>query len=114
LSDEVAIGLGQKLVRIKFILFLLVILLTGASVALVGNIAFLGLMIPHIVRMIVGTDYRYILPFSAFSGAAFMLLADTLGRSINAPYETPTAAIVAMIGLPFFLLVVRKGGKALS
>lgn len=114
LSDEVAVGLGQKLARIKFILFALVILLTGAAVALAGNIAFLGLMIPHIVRKIVGTDYRYILPFSVFAGAAFMLLADTLARTINAPYETPMAAIVAMAGLPFFLLVVRKGGKALS
>lgn len=114
LSDEVAIGLGQKLARIKFILFVLVILLTGAAVALVGNMAFLGLMIPHMVRKLVGTDYRYILPFSAILGAAFMLLADTLGRTINAPYETPMAAIVAMAGLPFFLFVVCKGGKALS
>jgi len=114
LSDDVAIGLGQKLVRIKTILFILVILLTGAAVALVGSIAFVGLMIPHIVRLIVGTDYRYILPFSAVAGAIFMLLADTLGRTINAPYETPMAAIVAMVGLPFFLLVVRKGGKVLS
>ncbi|RXZ78831.1 iron ABC transporter permease [Paenibacillaceae bacterium] len=114
LSDEVARGLGQKLVQIKAILFVLVIVLTGASVALVGNIAFVGLMIPHIVRLIVGTDYRYILPFSVFAGGGFMLLADTLGRTINAPYETPVTAIVAMLGLPFFLLVVRKGGKALS
>lgn len=59
----------------------------------------------------VGTDYRYILPFSAFAGATFMLFADALGRTINAPYETPVAAIVAMLGLPFFLLVVRRGGK---
>lgn len=114
LSDEVATGLGQNLVQIKFILFVIVIVLTGASVALVGSMAFVGLMIPHIVRMIVGTDYRYILPFSAFTGAAFMLLADTLGRTLNSPYETPLVAIVAMLGLPFFLLVVRKGGKALS
>ncbi|WP_239615593.1 FecCD family ABC transporter permease [Cohnella mopanensis] len=114
LSDEVAVGLGQKLVQIKAILFILVVLLTGASVALVGNMAFVGLMIPHIVRPIVGTDYRYIIPFSAITGASFMLLADTLGRTINLPYETPVAAIVAMLGLPFFLFVVHRGGKALS
>ncbi|MGG1617952.1 FecCD family ABC transporter permease [Paenibacillus sp. NRS-1782] len=112
LSDEVAAGLGQNLVWIKSILFVLVIAITGASVALVGNMAFVGLMIPHIVRKMVGTDYRYILPFSTFVGATFMLLADTLGRTINTPYETPVAAIVAMLGLPFFLLVVRRGGKA--
>lgn len=101
LSDEVATGLGRNLVWIKSILFVLVlvIVITGASVALVGNMAFVGLMIPHIVRKMVGTDYRYILPFSIFAGATFMLLADTLGRTINAPYETPVAAIVAMLGL---------------
>lgn len=114
LSEEVAVGLGQKTVQIKAILFIVIILLAGASVALVGNMAFIGLMIPHIVRAIVGTDYRFILPMSAITGASFMLFADTLGRTINAPYETPVAAIVAMIGLPFFLIIVRKGGKAFS
>jgi iron complex transport system permease protein len=114
LSDEVATGLGQRMVLVKAVLFVLVIVLSGASVALVGNMAFVGLMIPHIVRKIAGTDYRHVLPFSALIGATFMLLADTLGRTINAPYETPVVAIVAMLGLPFFLFVVRRGGKALS
>lgn len=114
LSDEVATGLGQKLVLVKTILFLLVIVLTGASVALIGNMAFVGLMIPHIVRKMVGTDYRYIIPVSIFAGASFMLLAETLGRTINAPYETPVVAIASMLGLPFFLFVVRRGGKAFS
>ncbi|HBU81095.1 MAG TPA: iron ABC transporter permease [Paenibacillus sp.] len=114
LSDEVATGLGQKLVLVKTILFMLVIVLTGASVALIGNMAFVGLMIPHIVRKMVGTDYRYIIPVSIFAGASFMLLAETLGRTINAPYETPVVAIASMLGLPFFLFVVRRGGKTLS
>lgn len=114
LSEEVAVGLGQKTAQIKTILFLVIVLLAGAAVALVGNMAFIGLMVPHMVRAIVGTDYRFIIPMSAILGATFMLFADTLGRIINAPYETPVAAIVAMIGLPFFLLIVRKGGKAFS
>jgi iron complex transport system permease protein len=114
LNEEVAVGLGQKTTQIKAILFIIIILLAGASVALVGNMAFLGLMVPHIVRSIVGTDYRFILPMSAILGAAFMLLADTLGRTINAPYETPVAAIVTIMGLPFFLFIVRKGGKVFS
>lgn len=114
LSEEVAIGLGQKIALIKFILMAVIVLLAGASVALVGNMAFIGLMVPHIVRAIVGTDYRYIIPFSAILGAAFMLVADTLGRTINAPYETPVVAIVAILGLPFFLLIVRKGGNSFS
>ncbi len=114
LNEEVAIGLGQKTTQVKTILFIVVILLAGASVALVGNLVFIGLMVPHIVRFIVGTDYRLIIPMSAIFGATFMLLADTVGRTINAPYETPVAAIIAIIGLPFFLLIVHKGGSAFS
>ncbi|TKI96269.1 iron ABC transporter permease [Bacillus wiedmannii] len=113
-SEEVAIGLGQKIIVIKTILFIIIILLAGASVALVGNMAFIGLMVPHMVRPIVGPDYRFVIPMSAIAGASFMLLADTIGRTINAPYETPVAAIVAIVGLPFFLFVVRKGGKTFS
>jgi iron complex transport system permease protein len=114
LSEDVAVGLGQKTTRIKVILFAVTILLAGASVALVGNMAFVGLMIPHIVRAIVGTDYRFIIPMSGILGASFLLLADTLGRTINAPYETPVAAIISMLGLPFFLFIVQKGGKAFT
>ncbi|WP_044894174.1 FecCD family ABC transporter permease [Bacillus alveayuensis] len=112
--EEVAIGLGQKIAQIKAVLFIVIILLTGASVALVGNMAFIGLMVPHIVRAIVGTDYRYVLPMSAIIGASFMLMADTLGRTIHAPYETPVAAIVSFLGLPFFLFIVQKRGKAIT
>ncbi|CAM4033520.1 FecCD family ABC transporter permease [Bacillus paramycoides] len=113
-SEEVAIGLGQKIIVIKTILFIIIILLAGASVALVGNMAFIGLMIPHMVRPIVGPDYRFVIPMSAIAGASFMLLADTIGRTINAPYETPVAAIVAIVGLPVFLFIVRKGGRTFS
>lgn len=114
LNEDVAVGLGQKTNQIKIVLFIVIILLAGAAVALVGNMTFIGLMVPHVVRAIVGTDYRFVIPMSAISGATFMLFADTLGRTINAPYETPVVAIVATIGLPFFLIIVRKGGKAFS
>lgn len=114
LDQELAVGLGQKTNQVKGVLFFVIIVLAGAAVALVGNLAFLGLMIPHIVRAIVGTDYRLILPMSAVTGAVFMLLADTFSRTINAPYETPIAAIVSILGLPFFLLVMRKGRWANS
>jgi iron complex transport system permease protein len=76
--------------------------------------AFVGLLVPHIVRMIVGIDYRHVIPMSAVVGAIFMLFADLLGRTLNSPFETPVAAIVAMLGLPFFLLIVRKGGGAFT
>jgi iron complex transport system permease protein len=114
LNEEIAVGLGQNITRIKATLFIVIILLAGASVALIGNMAFIGLMIPHIVRAIVGNDYRYVLPMSAVVGATFMLFADTLGRTINSPFETPVVAIVAILGLPFFLIIVRKGGNVFS
>ena len=114
LNEEVAVGLGQNIARVKWILLIIIVILAGAAVALVGNMAFIGLMIPHIVRPFVGTDYQFILPMSAMIGASFMLLADTLGRTINAPFETPVVAIVALLGLPFFLMYVRKGGSAFS
>ncbi|WP_394121157.1 FecCD family ABC transporter permease [Planococcus donghaensis] len=114
LSEEAAIGLGQRTAQVKAILFVIITLLAGAAVALAGNMAFIGLMIPHVVRAIVGTDYRFIIPMSAVAGAIFMLLADLIGRTINAPFETPVAAIIAIIGLPFFLIIVRKGGKAFA
>ena len=114
LSEEVAVGLGQKTTRIKTILFIVIILLAGAAVALVGNMAFIGLMVPHIVRAIVGTDYRFIIPMSAISGATFMLFADTIGRQSILHMKHLWQLLSAIIGLPFFLLIVRKGGKAFS
>lgn len=113
LNEEVAVGLGQNVTKIKGVLFLVIIILAGAAVALVGNLAFIGLMIPHLVRAIVGTDYRFIIPMSAILGAILIMLADTLGRTIHAPYETPVVAIIAVMGLPFFLFIIRKGSKAL-
>ncbi len=114
LNEEAAVGLGLQSAQVKIALYVLITLLAGASVALVGNFAFIGLMIPHIVRALVGTDYRTILPVSAVLGAAFMLFADFLARMVNAPLETPVAAIISIMGLPFFLLIVRKGVKSLS
>lgn len=114
LDEEVAIGLGQNTLRVKIALFFVIILLAGAAVAMAGNLAFVGLMIPHIVRAFAGTDYRFIIPLSAIIGAAFMVAADTLGRTLQAPFETPVAALIAIIGLPFFLVIVRKGGRAFS
>ncbi|KOP80345.1 iron ABC transporter [Lysinibacillus sp. FJAT-14745] len=111
LNEEVAVGLGQNTAVIKGIMMFVVVILAGSAVALVGNLAFVGLMVPHIVRAIVGTDYRFVLPMSAIIGGWLMVTADFAGRMINAPYETPVVAIISIIGLPFFLLLVRKGGR---
>lgn len=110
-NEEAAIGLGLRTGQIKFVLYAAVIVLTGAAVALIGNMAFVGLMIPHVVRFIVGTDYRKVVPMSAIVGAFFMLAADTISRTAIAPYEAPMASVIAIMGLPFFLFIVRKGVK---
>ncbi|SIT71694.1 FecCD family ABC transporter permease [Edaphobacillus lindanitolerans] len=110
LQEEVAVGLGQRVFLTKAAMLVITALLAGAAVALVGNLAFIGLIIPHLVRAVCGSDYRAIIPLSALAGGIFMVLADMAGRLVNAPFETPVVAITALIGLPFFLIIVRKGG----
>lgn len=112
MSEDVAVGLGQNVVLIKVAIYTLITILAGTAVALVGNLAFVGLMVPHIARKFIGSDYKKILPMSVLLGGIFMVLADLVGRTINAPFETPVAAIVSVLGLPFFLLIVYKGVKA--
>ncbi|WP_425351409.1 FecCD family ABC transporter permease [Cytobacillus eiseniae] len=112
LGEDVAIGLGQKTKAIKIISMLAVVCLTGTSVALVGKIAFVGLVIPHITRFIVGVDYRFIIPCSALIGAFFLSLCDLISRYINFPYETPIGVVTSIIGVPFFLyLILKRGGE---
>jgi iron complex transport system permease protein len=114
LSEEAAAGLGQQTGLIRSVLFLVNVVLAGASVALVGNLVFIGLMVPHIVRAMAGTDYRKVLPLSVTTGTTVMLAADTLARTVNAPFETPVAAIIAVLGLPFFLMIIRRGGQSFT
>lgn len=112
LGEEVAMGLGQNTRAVKVLSMLAVAILTGTAVALVGKIAFVGLVVPHIVRMLMGVDYRIIIPCSAVMGAFFLAACDLIGRYINFPFETPIGVVTALIGVPFFLyLIRRKGGE---
>ncbi|EIM05120.1 ferrichrome transport system permease protein FhuB [Planococcus antarcticus DSM 14505] len=113
LGDDVAKGLGQKTVLVKILGTLVVLLLTGAAVSVAGTIGFIGLVIPHITRFLVGMDYRWIIPCSAILGALLLVFADVGARMINAPYETPVGAITALIGVPFFLYLARNEGRGL-
>lgn len=113
LGDEVASGLGQKTGLIKIIGGIIVLVLAGAAVSVAGPIGFVGLVVPHLVRYIVGVDYRYIIPCSAVVGSLLMLLADIGARMINPPYETPISALFALVGVPFFLYISRKSGRGL-
>ena len=113
LGEEVATGLGQKTKLIRYLSMFSVVLLTGTAVALVGKIAFVGLVIPHIVRFLVGVDYRYIIPCSLLIGAFFLSICDLVARFVNYPFETPIGVVTAFIGIPFFLYLIRTrgGGK---
>ncbi|MBA9086041.1 iron complex transport system permease protein [Fontibacillus solani] len=112
LGEDMAMSLGQKTKWVKALSLLCVICLTGTAVALVGKIAFVGLIIPHITRFIVGVDYRSIIPCSAVIGAVFLAFCDIISRYINFPFETPIGVVTAFIGIPFFLYLIRtRGGE---
>lgn len=110
-GEEVAIGLGSNLDRVRAFAGVTVLILSGSAVALAGPIGFVGLITPHIVRKMVGIDYRRVIPFSALVGTVIVVVADVLTRLVNSPYETPLGAITAIIGVPFFIyLANRRGG----
>jgi len=113
LGDEVAIGLGQKTKTIKVFGMLIVLVLAGSAVSVVGAVGFVGLIVPHLTRLIIGHDYRWIIPCSIVIGGLLVVLADLAARMINPPYETPIGALIALIGVPFFLYLARRGGREL-
>ncbi len=113
LGDDVAKGLGQRTVIIKIIGMIVVLLLTGAAVAVAGTVGFIGLIIPHITRFLVGVNYRWIIPSAAVLGALLFISADTVSRMVNPPFETPVGTITALIGVPFFLYLARREGRGL-
>lgn len=108
LGEDVAIGLGMNTNILKGISTVVVLVLTGLSVVVVGPVGFVGLITPHIVRYLIGVDYRYIIPASGLYGALLTVFADLMGRLINKPYETPLGIIFAVIGVPYFLYLAKK------
>ncbi|MFA9455328.1 FecCD family ABC transporter permease [Halalkalibacter sp. AB-rgal2] len=113
LGEDVAKGLGQRTRLVKVLGTIVVLLLTGAAVSVAGTIGFIGLVIPHITRFLVGVDYRWIIPCSALLGALLLVLADLGARIVNPPFETPVGAITALIGVPFFLYLARRDGRGM-
>lgn len=108
LGEEVAIGLGQRTNLVRFVSLIIVIALTGASVSVAGNIVFVGLIVPQIIRGIIGADYKYIIPLSMVFGSVLLVYSDILARMINPPYETPIGSLTALLGVPIFIYLVRK------
>ncbi|MEC1614119.1 iron ABC transporter permease [Bacillus mojavensis] len=112
LGDDISKSLGQKKKTIKIMAMISVIILTGSAVALAGKIAFVGLVVPHITRFLVGSDYYRLIPCSCILGGVFLTLCDLASRFINYPFETPIEVVTSIIGVPFFLyLIKRKGGE---
>ena len=111
LGDAEAGHLGFQLETVKRIMFLLVAMIVGASVAASGVIGFVGLVVPHLIRQIQGSDYRRLIPSSALLGASLLLAADLLARTMVSPAEMPIGIITAVLGGPFFIffLIRRKG-----
>jgi len=108
LGEEGALQVGVEVERLKREIFLVGALLTALAVSWAGMIGFVGLVVPHIVRRLAGPDHRALAPLSALAGAAFLVVADLVGRVALAPRELPVGAITALVGGPFFLVVLRR------
>ncbi len=108
MGDEVAQGLGVKTGLLKAQLLAVVVILTAGSVALAGPLGFIGLVIPHVVRLYVGSDYRWIVPYAALTGAAYLVSVDIVARVAIPPREISTGIITALIGAPLFVHLVRR------
>ncbi|MGL4953274.1 MAG: FecCD family ABC transporter permease [Culicoidibacterales bacterium] len=108
LGEDVAIGLGENPIKIRILTLLLIIPMCAISVSVAGNIAFVGLIVPHMIRKVVGQDYRIILPLSFLLGGALLVWSDVLARLVDQPYETPIGLFTTLIGVPFFIWMVRK------
>ncbi|MEO3946519.1 iron ABC transporter permease [Gorillibacterium sp. CAU 1737] len=108
-GEDIAKGLGQRTVLVKAAMAIVIIVLAGGSVAVGGSIGFVGLVVPHIVRGLVGTDHRWIIPYCLVLGASLLLLADVASRFLLAPQGLPIGVVTAFLGTPFFIYLARRG-----
>lgn len=111
LGDDTAKLLGQKVELQRLLIIVLAAFLAGTAVSVAGLVGFVGLVVPHAVRLVIGEDYRFLLPVSIMWGAALVVLADTIARSWFDPIELPVGILLACLGAPFFLLLLRKRGR---
>lgn len=111
LKDQTLKSLGFHVNRARFIISFIAVLLASITTAIAGMFTFVGLIIPHIGRSLVGTDHKLLIPFSALAGALLILAADTIGRTIMAPIEIPASIIMVIIGGPFLIFLLRKSDR---
>jgi iron complex transport system permease protein len=113
LGEDLARGLGRRTTRDRLVIALAIVLLAGTATALAGPIAFVGLVVPHVVRSLVGPDYTRVLPFSMLAGAVLVVVADTVGRVVLPPSEVQVGIMAAAVGVPVFIALIRRTGRAL-
>ncbi len=107
-GEREALHLGVDVTRVKLVVYVAASVLTGLAVSVSGAIGYVGLLVPHVMRMLFGTDYRLLIPTSALGGAIAIVLADTLARTVVAPTELPVGAMTAMAGAPVFIYLLRR------
>jgi iron complex transport system permease protein len=112
-GDEEASSLGLEVGRTRLIVVASATLAAAAAVAVAGLIGFVGIIVPHAVRLVAGTSYRRVLPLSALFGGAFLVFADIVARSMLAPAEVPIGVVTAFLGAPFFVLVLRTSRRVM-
>ena len=108
LGDELATGLGLQVERVRRTLIVLSSLLAGSAVSAVGLLGFVGLIVPHMARLFVGNDHRWLFPTSFFLGSLTLMACDLIARMIFAPVEVPVGVIMSILGGPFFLFILRR------
>ena len=112
LEDKTARSLGVNVTRSRIIISVIAALVAGISTAIIGPISFLGLIVPHIARLLAGSNHKVLIPYSIILGAFTLLLADTVGRTIAAPYEISASIIMSVVGGPFFIILLRRSRKS--
>jgi iron complex transport system permease protein len=112
LGDDAAVSLGVEVNRLRLWLLIVAAALTATVIAVAGGVGFVGLIAPHAVRLLIGADHRRLLPVAALTGGLFLVLADLAGRVAVAPLELPLGVVTAVAGVPFFLLLLRRSGRA--
>ncbi|AFC29111.1 Iron compound ABC transporter, permease [Paenibacillus mucilaginosus 3016] len=109
MGEDTAKGLGQRTFLLKIVTGVIIVILAGSSVSVAGPIGFIGIVIPHAARFIVGIDLRWVIPYCAVLGAVLLILADLAARFIMIPEEVPVGVMTAAVGAPFFMYIARKG-----
>jgi iron complex transport system permease protein len=108
MGETTARLLGEPTQRLLWVVYLLASILTATAVSIAGNIGFVGLIVPHLMRLLVGSDHRVLLPASALFGGLFLVVSDTLARTVLAPQQLPVGVVTALLGVPMFLLLLNR------